>query len=111
MANFLVRQGRLKVTEQVTGYERRRLSGGDLMGVYPLDLPELTFETHGLWMDIEDMVRRALEAGRHFMGSIHALEHAAISMFPLFALCDRGDIGGISIPLHPQTGKAGGVHL
>ena len=40
------------------------------------------------------------------MGSIHALEHAGIAMFPLFALCDRGDIGGISIPLHPQTKKA-----
>jgi DEAD/DEAH box helicase domain-containing protein len=108
VANFLVRQGRLKVTETVTGFERRRLSGGDLLGVYPLSLPPLTFETHGLWIDIEDAVRRALErAGRHFMGSIHALEHAAISMFPLFALCDRDDIGGISIPLHPQTGKAG----
>lgn len=108
VANFLVRKGRLKVTETVTGYERRRLSGGDLMGVYPLNLPPLTFETVGMWMDIEDMHRQALEnAGRHFMGSIHALEHVAIAMFPLFALCDRGDIGGISIPLHPQTGKAG----
>ncbi|MGD9123906.1 MAG: DEAD/DEAH box helicase [Desulfarculaceae bacterium] len=107
VVNFLVRQGRLKVTETVTGYERRRLRGGDLLGVFPLDLPPLEFETHGLWLDIEAAVRTALEeAGRHFMGSIHALEHAAISMFPLFALCDRDDIGGISIPLHPQTGKA-----
>jgi DEAD/DEAH box helicase domain-containing protein len=106
-ANFLVRQGRLKVTELVTGFERRRISGGDLLGVFPLDLPPLTFETHGLWLDIEDGLRRLVEtAGRHFMGSIHALEHAAIAMFPLFALCDRGDIGGISIPLHPQTAKA-----
>jgi DEAD/DEAH box helicase domain-containing protein len=106
-ANFLVRQGRLKVTESVNGFERRRMSGGDLLGVFPLDLPDLTFETHGLWIDIEDALRRLVEReGRHFMGSIHALEHAAISMFPLFALCDRGDIGGISIPLHPQTRKA-----
>jgi len=106
-ANFLVRQGRLKVTEQVTGFERRRMSGGDLLGVFPLDMEPQTFETHGLWIDIEDAVRRLVErSGRHFMGSIHALEHAAISMFPLFALCDRGDIGGISIPLHPQTQKA-----
>jgi DEAD/DEAH box helicase domain-containing protein len=107
-AAFLLRQGRLKVTETITGFERRRLSGQDLLGVFPLDLPPLTFETHGLWMDIEAAHRRLVEgAGRHFMGSIHALEHAAISMFPLFVLCDRGDIGGISIPLHPQTGKAG----
>ena len=106
-ANFLVRQGRLRVTDQVTGYERRRLSGQQLMGVYPLDLPPLIFETHGLWIDIEEPLRQLVEkAGRHFMGSIHALEHAAIALFPLFALCDRADVGGISIPLHPQTGKA-----
>ncbi|MBI5523686.1 MAG: DEAD/DEAH box helicase [Desulfarculus sp.] len=107
VANFLLHQGRLKVTEVVTGFERRRLSGGDLLGVFGLDMPPLTFETHGLWLDIEDGLRRLIEGrGLHFMGSIHALEHAAIGMFPLFALCDRGDIGGISIPLHPQTKKA-----
>ncbi|MFH1058881.1 MAG: DEAD/DEAH box helicase [Pseudomonadota bacterium] len=107
VANFLVRQGRLKVTETVTGYERRRLSGGELLGVFPLDLPPLIFESYGLWIDIDDAVRRRVEAaGRHFMGSIHALEHAAISLMPLVVLCDRGDLGGISIPLHPQTRKA-----
>ena len=105
--NFLLRQGRLKVTENITGYERRNLRGGDLLGVFDLDLPPLIFETHGLWLDIEDSVRQVVEkAGYHFMGSIHALEHVAIAMFPLFALCDRADIGGISIPLHHQTKKA-----
>lgn len=107
VANFLLRQGRLRVSETIVGYERRRISGQDLLGVYPLDLPPLVFETHGLWIDIEDSLRRLIETrGLHFMGAIHALEHAAIAMFPLFALCDRGDVGGISIPLHPQTGKA-----
>ena len=107
VANFLVRQGRIKVTETVTAYERRHLRGGELLGVFPLDMPQLTFETHGLWIDIEQAVRKVVEKnGFHFMGSIHALEHAGIAMFPLFALCDRGDIGGISIPMHPQTKKA-----
>jgi DEAD/DEAH box helicase domain-containing protein len=40
------------------------------------------------------------------MGGIHALEHALISMFPLFALCDRNDIGGIAIPRHLQLHKS-----
>ncbi len=107
LGNFLAHHGRLKVTEWVTGFERRRLSGGDLMGVYGLELPPLIFETHGLWVDIEDGVRGLVEAaGRHFMGAIHALEHAAIGLFPLLVLSDRGDLGGISIPLHPQTGRA-----
>ncbi len=107
LGNFLLRQGRLEVTERITGYERRHLRGGSLLGAEPLDLPPLVFQTHGLWLDIEPALRKLVEkAGHHFMGSIHALEHILIAMFPLFALCDRNDLGGISIPLHPQTGKA-----
>ena len=40
-----------------------------------------------------------------YMGGIHAVEHAAIALFPLFALCEPDDVGGISIPLHPEIGK------
>jgi DEAD/DEAH box helicase domain-containing protein len=39
------------------------------------------------------------------MGGIHAIEHAMIGLFPLFALCDRGDVGGISHTFHPQVGR------
>jgi len=107
VGNFLVRQGRLRVTEHITGYEKRRISGQDLLSVHPLELPPVIFETIGIWMEIEDFVKEAVQrAGAHFMGGIHAVEHAVIALFPLFALCDRDDVGGISIPLHPQLGKA-----
>jgi len=106
-AQFLVREGRLKVTEVVSGYEKRALPGQELMGVFPLDLPPQTFETVGMWVEIEPELRRCVEAkGLHFMGGIHAVEHAAIGFFPLFALCDRNDIGGISYTDHPQVGKS-----
>ena len=99
--------GRIQVTERITGYEKRRLNGRDRLGIHDLELPPLTFETVGLWLTLPDalqeMVRR--RAG-HFMGGIHAAEHAMISLFPLLALCDRGDIGGISYPLHPQIGRS-----
>ena len=39
------------------------------------------------------------------MGGIHAVEHASIALFPLFALCDRNDVGGICYPVHPQLEK------
>ncbi|HEY4595487.1 MAG TPA: DEAD/DEAH box helicase, partial [Thermoanaerobaculia bacterium] len=97
--------GRLKVTERVVGFERKRIHGQETIDQTPLDLPPVEFETVGLWWAapraIEETLRRR---GEHFLGSLHASEHAGISLFPILALCDRGDIGGISYPLHPQMG-------
>lgn len=99
--------GRLKVTETITGYERRKTRGGQLLNIVPLDLPPLTFETEGLWFEIpryaQDEAERRLF---HFMGGIHAVEHAAIGILPLLVMTDRNDLGGISTPLHPQLGRA-----
>jgi DEAD/DEAH box helicase domain-containing protein len=107
VANFLIRLGRLRVTEQITGYEKRRLFSQELLDLQPLELPPQTFETVGFWLEIEPGIADAIrQASLHFMGGIHAVEHAAISMFPLFALCDRNDIGGIAYPLHPQLAKS-----
>ena len=106
-AQFLVREGRVKVTERVTGYEKRALPGQELLGVHTLDLPPQTFESLGFWVEIENPVQAFVERkGLHFMGGIHAIEHAAIGIFPLFALCDRNDIGGICYTHHPQIGKS-----
>jgi len=104
--NFIARLGRLRVTEHIMAYEQRRLFSQELLATNPLHLPPQTFETVGFWMELEPVVTRHVQAaGLHYMGGIHAVEHAAISMFPLFALCDRNDIGGISCPQHPQVGK------
>ncbi len=103
---FIVREGTVKVTEQITGYEKRALPGQELMGVFPLELPQQTFETIGFWIEIEPAISRLVEEqGLHFMGGIHAIEHGAIGIFPLFALCDRNDIGGICYTHHPQVEK------
>ncbi len=107
VANFIARLGRIRVTEQVVGYEKRNVYSGELLDRLSLDLPPQSFETVGLWLEIEDILQEmVLRRGLHFMGGIHALEHALISMFPLFALCDRNDIGGIAVPLHPQAQKS-----
>jgi len=104
--NFLISFGKILVTETFSGYEKRAIQGQELLGVYPLDLPSQTFETEGLWIEIEEAIQdRMKERGYQVMGGLHALEHGAISMFPLYALCDRGDIGGICYPHHPQVGK------
>ncbi|UCF57818.1 MAG: DUF1998 domain-containing protein, partial [Deltaproteobacteria bacterium] len=104
---FLVREGRLEVTERVIGYEKRALPGQELVGLFPLDLPPQTFETIGFWVEIEPEINKWVEEkGLHYMGGIHAIEHGAIGIFPLFALCDRNDIGGIAYTYHPQVDKS-----
>jgi DEAD/DEAH box helicase domain-containing protein len=99
--------GRLKVTETITGYERRANRGGQLLSIVPLDLPPMVFETEGLWWVIPQDVQNELDRRLfHFMGAIHAMEHAMIGILPLLVLTDRNDLGGISTPLHPQVGRA-----
>lgn len=99
--------GRLLVREQVTGYQKRNNRTNKLIATIPLDLPEQSFETVGLWLEIPGKTQHGMEKAKlHFMGAIHALEHAMIGMFPLLVLCDRNDIGGISCPVHFQTANA-----
>jgi DEAD/DEAH box helicase domain-containing protein len=105
--NFRLCLGRVKVTTRVTGYERRRVRGQELLGTEPLELPPTSFETHSLWLELPDEIPQALQqAGRHVMGALHAVEHAALSLFPLFALCDRFDVAGITYRHHPELGRA-----
>jgi DEAD/DEAH box helicase domain-containing protein len=98
--------GKLRVTETITGYEKRSVSGQRLLSVVPLDAPPFVFETEGLWFEIPDAARIATENELlHFMGAIHALEHAAIGILPLLVMTDRNDLGGISTPMHAQVGR------
>ncbi len=113
--------GRLRVTEQVVGFERRRTYAGDAIDVQELDLPPVVYETQGLWFLAPTGAERAYaERGRNLLGALHAAEHAAIGLFPLVALCDRSDLGGISLSHHPQLlgpgvfvyeGHVGGVGI
>lgn len=99
---FEVGFGKLKVTENLTGYERRQNSTLKLLSIETLDYPPLTFETEGLWFIIPEYCVKALEEKfYHFMGSIHAFEHITIGLMPLVVMADRNDIGGISIPFFP----------
>lgn len=99
---FEVGFGKLKVTENLTGYERRQNSTLKLLSIESLDYPPLTFETEGLWFVIPDYCIKLLEDKfYHFMGSIHAFEHITIGLMPLVVMADRNDIGGISIPFFP----------
>jgi DEAD/DEAH box helicase domain-containing protein len=99
--------GDVEVTIDVVGFKKYRQFSEEVIGEEPLDLPTITFPTVALWFDVPaKALARIAEKGRDFAGGLHATEHAAIGILPLFALCDRNDIGGVSTPLHPDTGRA-----
>jgi len=99
--------GDVEVTVDVVGFKKLRQFTEEVIGEEPLDLPPITFPTVALWFDIPpEAVTKIAASGLDFAGGLHASEHAAIGILPLFALCDRNDIGGVSTPLHPDTGKA-----
>lgn len=102
----LVHFGQLRVTEHITGFQKHLLGSQKIIGRHPLDLPPQIFETEGLWLEIPpDLMHRLERRQMHFMGGIHAVEHAMIAMLPLLVLCDRNDIGGISHPWHEELAK------
>ena len=100
--------GTLLVTDHVVGYDIRQIRGQKLINRVDLDLPPQRFETEGLWIKIPPDIKSLCEKKLyHFMGGIHALEHACIGVMPLFVLCDRNDLGGISITFHHQLSTGG----
>ncbi|MBI5049968.1 MAG: DEAD/DEAH box helicase [Nitrospirae bacterium] len=95
--------GNLRTTHIVTGYWRKRLLTQEKLERYPVELPSWTFETQGLWITLSSKLeQKVLKDNLNFAGGLHAFEHTAISALPLFAMCDKGDIGGISYPLYPD---------
>ena len=97
--------GEVEVTRQVVSYLKRRIQSGEMLGDEPLDLPPRTLRTRAVWWTLPASEVAAL-AGEGFDlgGAAHAAEHAAIGLLPLFATCDRWDIGGVSTELHADTG-------
>jgi len=99
--------GEVEVTTSVVGFKKKMQYTEEVIGEEPLDLPPQTFPTVALWFDLPPrVITKLIESGLDFAGGLHAAEHAAIGILPLFALCDRNDIGGVSTSLHPDTGRA-----
>ena len=98
--------GDVQVQRQVTGYVRRSARTNRPLGRFPLSLPPQTLRTRAVWWTISARQRRRLlDQGVDLPGAAHAAEHASIGLLPLFAACDRWDVGGGSADEHPATGQ------
>ncbi len=96
--------GEIEVTEQVVGYERKTMSSQERIELVQLELPPTTFATEAIWFMPDAWHLAGLEEMPKLLGTLHAAEHALISLLPLWAMCDRWDIGGLSTNIHPETG-------
>ncbi|HLI47802.1 MAG TPA: DEAD/DEAH box helicase [Chthonomonas sp.] len=120
-ANFTAYFGEVVVTNKVVSYQRKKLYTEEVLSIEPLDLPEQTYETEALWFTVPASLCLLLARfTQDLLGSLHALEHAAIGLMPLLSGTDPDDVGGVSYFQHPDTalpsvfiydGYPGGVGL
>ncbi|MGZ6792201.1 MAG: Zn-binding domain-containing protein, partial [Mycobacteriales bacterium] len=99
--------GTVDVTHQVVSFLKKRVTSGEVLGEEPLDLPPRQLTTRAVWYTVSPALLEAAElTAADVPGALHAAEHAAIGLLPLFATCDRWDIGGVSTALSADTGEA-----
>jgi len=63
------------------------------------------FDTMAVWVHLPETLKSGAARLGDWEGGLHAAEHALIAAAPLLAMCDRWDVGGLSTPLHPATGR------
>ncbi len=98
--------GTVRVVSRVVGFKRFDRFSGELLGAEELHLPPNELTTRGFWYTVPPaLLARAGVDPADWPGTLHAVEHAAIGMMPLFTICDRWDVGGVSTALQADTGQ------
>jgi DEAD/DEAH box helicase domain-containing protein len=97
--------GRISVTEQVVAYQKKSVRDQATLETVRLDLPETSFETEAIWYLPTETQLAGLEKMPKLLSALHAAEHSMIALLPLWAMCDRWDIGGLSTNFHAQTDR------
>ncbi|NLX49515.1 MAG: DEAD/DEAH box helicase [Methanospirillum sp.] len=106
LGSLIVRTGEVTVLQDYPAFCTRRY--GETIGVHPLDLPPLSFETVGCWWTFPAGVLEALRLSGHDpAGALHGAEHAVIACLPLHLLCEPGDTGGFSTISLSMAGDPG----
>ena len=97
--------GQVRVTTQVVGYQLKEQGTRTVLATEDLDLPPQELVTTAIWYEWQpDAIRSAGIRPFVLPGALHAAEHAAIGILPLFTICDRWDVGGVSIAEAPHSG-------
>lgn len=90
------------ISQTVVAYKLKL--GDEVLDTAPLDLPPVELVTRALWASPPVGYAERLARCHDPLGSLHAAEHALIHAMPLLAMCDRGDVGGLSTTSHLAAG-------
>jgi DEAD/DEAH box helicase domain-containing protein len=97
--------GEVSVTEHVVAYQRKSIRDQATIATVELDLPPTVFETEAVWYLPTSRQLDGLDEMPTLISTLHAAEHSMIALLPLWAMCDRWDIGGLSTNIHQDTGQ------
>lgn len=97
--SILIHFGDVTVSTQMHGYSVFEYD--EVIATNQLEVSPMEFSTKACWITIDGEVLTPETIG----GTLHGTEHSLIAALPLHVLCDRGDIGGVSTPFHPDTGE------
>src|SRR5712691_6317471 len=97
--------GNVSVTERVVAFQRKSIRDQATIATVELDLPPTVFETEAVWYLPTVRQLDGLDQMPTLISTLHAAEHSMIALLPLWAMCDRWDIGGLSTNLHQDTGQ------
>lgn len=104
--------GQVTISTRVTHFWRKQLFTDKPIDRVLVDLPEVTLTTEATWFVLpRQLVDTLVGRGFDVAGTIHAVEHVTIGLLPLFTICDRNDVGGVSHPEHPDTGGLAAVFI
>jgi DEAD/DEAH box helicase domain-containing protein len=88
--------GDATVTWATTGFKKIKFYSLDSIGYGKVDIPAQHLETTAVWITIPDgLIETIRDQGRKPIEGLMAIRNLACHALPLFAMCDKQDIGGI----------------
>lgn len=114
---FELHRGRGEVEVYYPLYRRKDIGNQTVKETLSTGLDDpVTLRTDLLWLEVPRSLDGTAEypaaAGEFddseddpFLGGIHAVEHGLVHMAPTELLIEKRDLGGLSVPDHPETGS------
>jgi DEAD/DEAH box helicase domain-containing protein len=88
--------GSVTVTWSTVAFKKIQFYSTDSLGWGKVDLPPQHLETMGIWLTPSEAAQaRVRAAGRNPVEGLVGLRNSAVHLLPLYAMCDKQDIGGI----------------